>query len=374
MLVRNLSISSVLLGLGLATGVMTKVRLGLVGISEILFLFFIIHSLSNFGQKLLVVEKSMHGYVLLYLKATTFILLPIVTFAVYFFSSFNSMPVYVVSYIMGVLILCLLVEEIKAGLDLKQVSIIFATGFIVINFIAILIFPKSVRFEGFASNPNQLTFYAMSLSLMMSIYLGKRAVFFFVPLVFIMLMTGSDTFLLSCFIVLFTYIAFSFLRFKKYSFISNLVFLLVPFFMLLYYILINYSETLIKIWSDADEGGTRLSLFENAFEVSYTSPLFGYGAGSFSGLTAPFQFSEAHNTFLDFSMQFGFLFPILLYGCFFAAFFRVLKDKHFLVAAFIISYIVSGLFHFAGRHFVFWVEASVFMSIAFGHYKIGERS
>ena len=50
------------------------------------------------------------------------------------------------------------------------------------------------------------------------------------------------------------------------------------------------------------------------------------------------------------------------------AMFKKLEDREFLVAAFIVGFIVSGLFHFSARHFTFWVEFSVFYIYIFHNY------
>lgn len=111
---------------------------------------------------------------------------------------------------------------------------------------------------------------------------------------------------------------------------------------------------------------------KNAFLASVRSPLFGFGAGSFSGIFGPFNGFEAHNTFLDFAMQFGFIYPLMIYGIMVAALFHLLKRRQFLVAAFVVGFIESGLFHFSGRHFTFWVELAVFWYYAFAG--VGRKS
>ena len=97
------------------------------------------------------------------------------------------------------------------------------------------------------------------------------------------------------------------------------------------------------------------------------SPIVGWGAGSFSGF-APFGAKEAHSTPIDLAMQLGIIFPILFYGIMIVAMFRKIMDKEYLVAAFIVGFIVSGLFHFTARHFTFWVEFSIFYSYIFHNY------
>jgi O-antigen ligase len=106
---------------------------------------------------------------------------------------------------------------------------------------------------------------------------------------------------------------------------------------------------------------------QNGLQVVSQSPIVGWGAGSFSGIR-PFSAYEAHSTPIDLAMQFGIFFPILFYSIMIVAMFKKLKDKEYLVAAFIMGFIFSGFFHYSARHFTFWVELSIFYSHAFHNY------
>jgi hypothetical protein len=68
---------------------------------------------------------------------------------------------------------------------------------------------------------------------------------------------------------------------------------------------VDILKLLTDIWNVADEGHLRLPLLKNALLASLYSPVVGFGIGSFSGIKKPFEGYEAHNTFLDFSLQFG---------------------------------------------------------------------
>jgi hypothetical protein len=97
------------------------------------------------------------------------------------------------------------------------------------------------------------------------------------------------------------------------------------------------------------------------------SPIVGWGVGSYSGDT-PFGVYEAHNTPIDLATQLGVIFPIIFYGIMIVTVFKKIIDKEYLVAAFIMGFIVSGLFHYTARHFTFWVEFSLFYSYVFHDY------
>jgi hypothetical protein len=63
---------------------------------------------------------------------------------------------------------------------------------------------------------------------------------------------------------------------------------------------------------------------------------------------------DAHNTFLDFSIIFGLPFAILIYGIIFAFLYQSFWFKNKLIACTTVGLIVFSMFHFIGRHFIFW--------------------
>ena len=163
------------------------------------------------------------------------------------------------------------------------------------------------------------------------------------------------------------YFIFIFFFHSKHKFSIRVIFFLISLTILSFIVINTYSDELLEIWFQADEGGGRITLMLNGMDVVKSSPIVGWGAGSFSGLV-PFDKGEAHSTPIDLGMQLGILFPIILYGIMFVAMFKQLKDKEYLVAAFIMGFIVSGFFHYSARHFTFWVELSIFYSYAFHNY------
>ena len=88
----------------------------------------------------------------------------------------------------------------------------------------------------------------------------------------------------------------------------------------------------------------------NAFLVSLSSQFLGYGLESFLG-PSPFGVWEAHNTYLDLSMQFGFIFSTAIYLPYLLFFFKRIKNKNMLVAAFTVGFISSGIFHHHAKTF-----------------------
>lgn len=365
-------ILEVIIGVALATGHMTSFRFfGLVGISEILF-FIAISMLAIRYLKPALRFKGGKSLMRMYIFFTIFIIAPFVTFFVYYESSMNkSAPIYTVSFMMAVLLFLLLVEAIKDGLNLKRSVMIFAFLFIALNGFFLIFFQGddrfwySIRYTGGAKNPNQLMFYATSLSLLVVVYLKKSSLFLLPPIIFIGLQCKSDAYLATLFIVFVLYTYAIFFYFRRLNFKTNLLLNMIIFFTILLIVVYFFDNQLQDIWASADEGadgGGRVRLLLHAVNATMHSPLVGFGYGGFSGVTDSFLGSEAHNTFLDFAMQFGVVFPILIYFIYFSFFFRALKEKRFLVAAFTMSFIAAGFFHFNGRHFIFWFELAVFFT------------
>lgn len=373
----NLKIKPVemLLGLGLGLGYMTSLRfLGPIGIAELMVLVAIFLLFQLVGKSIFRYEMNTAGLIKIYMIIAVYMLLPFMTLVTALFVGLKTDPQYIISFMMGITLSFLIVEALKVKkINMGNIVLWFAYAYIFTNIITIFLFPSSLesdRYTGAADNPNQLMFYASSASLLLVIYHTKLS-FLLVPIItWITLKSASDAYTLTLFVTAAIYI-FIFLLFgKRFSFGVGLTFAMIIGLSTLYFILTNYLEEIILIWQSADQGGSRSSLLIHAFEVTLTSPIFGYGAGNFSGIEDVFQYWEAHNTYLDLSMQFGIIFPAIIYFVFFAFMFNRIKNGFYLQAAFVAAFIVSGLFHFSGRHFFFWVEFAIFYYYVFYERKI----
>ena len=365
----------IFLGLGLGLGFLTSLRLaGPVGIPEILVMLGLLLLIKKNPYLLLRYRKNKESFFKAYIVISNVLILPLVTCVVALVSMYKngSSPQYVLSFIIGVALMFYLADAIlKAKINMPVMVLIFAGAFIISNLIAIYFFGNSVgaaedlRYRGGAANPNQLIFYAATLSLLAVVYL-RRFSFLLVPvIIFLVLKAKSDAYNLMLFVILFCYLFFAIFFTNKIAFGKRL-FLAGTFLAVVSVISIaNFGDEIADIWLAADEGDGRVSLMTNALEAVYRSPLTGFGAGSFSGIYNPFEGSEAHNTFLDFAVQFGIIYPLFLYWVIFKALFVSLRKRQILVSAFIMGFIVSGFFHFSARHFVFWVELAVLYCYAF---------
>jgi len=102
------------------------------------------------------------------------------------------------------------------------------------------------------------------------------------------------------------------------------------------------------------QGAVRVSLWMAAFEAFLDAPLLGHGPGHFSGLTGPYQGSEAHSLYFDWMASYGIIGSVILFGYMIAVGIRLfLMRRWSILSVFLIITIISAL-HFFARHPVFW--------------------
>ena len=361
-----------LLGIGLGLGYLTSLRfIGKIGPSEIMVLISIIILFSKNYKVFFIYKRNLENYIKIYILFVLILQLPLVTLTTVLMNDYNSNPKYIISFIMGGVLAFLLSNASQFNdFNFSRLTLFFFYGFVGTNFITFIFFPSLTevnRYTGGAENPNQLAVYASSLSLLLLIYQRKLAIIGIPMIVWIVIQTKSDNYLLTIFLTIVFYLLFVFFFHSKSKFSLRVIFFLI-ISTIVFSVLINvYSDELLEIWLIADPGNSRVTLIRNGLEVASQSPIVGWGVGSFSGIR-PFAAYEAHSTPIDLAMQFGMIFPILIYSIMIVAMFRKIMDKEYLVAAFIVGFIVSGLFHFTARHFTFWVELSIFYSYIFHNY------
>ena len=361
-----------LLGIGLGLGYLTSLRfIGKIGLSEILVLISIIILLSKNYKVFFIYKRNLENYIKIYILLALFIQLPVLTLTTSIITDYNSDPKYIISFIMGGVLVFLLSNASQFNeFNFSRLTLFFFYAFVGTNLITFIFFPSLMeiyRYTGAAENPNQLMFYASSLTLLLLIYNKKLSIIGIPVVIWIVSKTQSDAYFFTLYLTILFYFLFIFFFHSKHKFSIKVIFFLICFTVLSFIIINTYSEELLEIWFAADEGGGRIMLMLNGMDVIKSSPIVGWGAGSFSGFV-PFGRAEAHSTPIDLGMQLGIVFPIILYGIMFVAMFKKLKDKEYLVAAFIMGFIFSGFFHYSARHFTFWVELSIFYSYAFHNY------
>tara|TARA_B110001450_G_C17636786_1_gene487529 strand:+ start:30 stop:1169 length:1140 start_codon:yes stop_codon:yes gene_type:complete len=216
-----------------------------------------------------------------------------------------------------------------------------------------------VRFSALSDNPNQLALYALVGMVIITLYIENIPLktLFILVLVFSGSLALSDAYFLAIAAGIFAYI-FAKSIFSLSFLIFGLPFLLISSILLLLWAELFFSfdviELVLELWRQADQGGTRSSLYINGILAFIYSPLVGHGGGAFAGIHIPFETFEAHNTVIDFATMGGIIMPIIFYSPFIAGLFLSLK-KNPLVSASISAFLVFSLFHFIGRHPIVWV-------------------
>ena len=370
--IKKSSAAETLLGLGLGLGYLTSLRFfGKIGLPEILVLISIIILFMKNAKVFFIYKRNVENYIKIYILFVLILQLPLVTLTTSLMTDYNTDPKFIISFIMGGVLAFLLSNALQFNeFNFSKLTLYFFYTFVGTNLITFIFFPSLTeiyRYEGGADNPNQLMFYASSLTLLLLIYHKKLSIIGIPIIIWIVLQTKSDAYFLTLYMTILFYFLFILFFHSKHKFSIKVIFFLICFIILSFIVINIYADELLEIWLIADQGDARLPLLINGLEVVKSSPIVGWGAGSFSGYL-PFGKAEAHSTPIDLAMQLGLVFPIILYCIMFVAMFKRLKEKEYLVAAFILGFIASGFFHYTARHFTFWVELSIFYSYAFHNY------
>jgi len=113
-----------------------------------------------------------------------------------------------------------------------------------------------------------------------------------------------------------------------------------------------------------NQGQVRVTLWINAFNAFLDSPYIGHGHGHFSGLFSSYTGSEAHNFYFDWLASYGaigfiifllFIIPVLT---------KLVLQKRIILFGLVVLVMTLSVFHFYGRHPVFWVYLFFAGSIA----------
>lgn len=234
-----------------------------------------------------------------------------------------------------------------------------SAGVLLIAFLAALIievdFNNLARLLLFSENPNQIALYSLCSFYLIATTIKSNliAIILSIPAAAYGILSLSDTYILALAIIS-MFFFLQYLSSGKYLVILLIIWLI---FGVLVWILISNIDllTLIQdIWYGADEGGGRTILAYNGLLAFKESPVFGYGAGAFSGTELPLMRYEAHNTFIDFLTMGGIFWVLIFYIPFFWAFYSYMKKKDFILAGILFAIIVFSSFHFIGRHPIIW--------------------
>jgi O-antigen ligase len=103
------------------------------------------------------------------------------------------------------------------------------------------------------------------------------------------------------------------------------------------------------------QGDIRLILWENGFKAILMSPVFGWGPGSHSGIYAPMNWTEAHNTVIDWGGSTGFA-GIAVYLMLLISFARrLVRNKSRVLMISFLSLFMYSLTHYIMRQPIYWL-------------------
>lgn len=208
-----------------------------------------------------------------------------------------------------------------------------------------------------SENPNQIALYALGAMFIISMGLKdtRLVIIGFIAAFLYGSLALSDSFFVSIFIML----SFLFLKILlKGKFFLILGLLWLTLFLMAWALVFpdnNFMQFFISLWNEADEGGGRVTLATNGITAFFSSPIFGHGAGAFSGTEIPFMRFEAHNTPIDFLTMGGLIWVLIVYAPFFLAARALFLENKFLLLGSLMAIMIFSFFHFIGRHPIFWV-------------------
>ncbi len=222
---------------------------------------------------------------------------------------------------------------------------------------------KIDRFEGFSNGPNQIALLFTIIPFILFSFYKKYTIFLLLSSLIIGVLIGSNSLYLAWFV------SFIIIIINKYfPYLNKLkcISLLVVLFIIL---LLNYNNIIEIIPSSQISLLHRVELISNAFELIQLSPLIGFGPGAHLSSNHNLDiYWEAHNTFLDITLQTGFfglcIYLFLLYKI---ANKLIINKDIYLITAFI-SLIIFSTFHFLFRQPIFWFYLFYFYQIGNNRY------
>ena len=207
-----------------------------------------------------------------------------------------------------------------------------------------------------SENPNQLALYALGTVFFFAKSIEDRRVLL-IALVAAFIygsLALSDSYFLSIAVILSFLILQVLLKRKLFLLVGSMSLILLLIAWPIAFPDYSYLLPIQNLWNLADQGGGRTTLALNGISAFLSSPIFGHGAGAFSGTQIPFMRFEAHNTAIDFLTMGGLPFLLIVYLPFLFAIRTLAFNNKFILVGALMAIIVFSIFHFIGRHPIFW--------------------
>jgi hypothetical protein len=117
----------------------------------------------------------------------------------------------------------------------------------------------------------------------------------------------------------------------------------------------RFEATTHDVYSEGDQGDIRIAAWMNGLRAIAYSPLVGLGPGSYSGLLAPFQGFEAHNTYIDWGMSTGLLGVALQLALLAWVAWRAWRARSFALLAGFGALFIFSIFAYTLRQPIYWL-------------------
>lgn len=244
---------------------------------------------------------------------------------------------------------------------------------------------ENFRMSGLSENPNQLACFIEIIPFLIiyqwtfekNIMIKFYLVSFFILSIFVGISTISDGLVLAWSVAGGSCMGLWYLNISPKKTQSNLIksltyllkYVIIPSLVILVIsvLLLNAFQFANDVYDDGDQGSERIGRWKNGLKAIKSSPLFGFGPGSFSGQTNPFEKEEAHNSLIDWTLSTGIL-GLLLFICMMMFYFVQLFRNRILFCASLglTIYIMFGYFL---RHPFFWFHIILLVELAIYHKK-----
>ena len=230
------------------------------------------------------------------------------------------------------------------------------------------------RFVGLSENPNQIALQSISSASVIFLYvlfypnkslpvkIGSFCALFLT--LFYGYESASDAMIISLIMTIFIYGAVVVVRiFHSHKLFAHFLLLLATLLVWYFYTEISDSATaLISVAderkSEGNQDGIRYILWYNGIMAGLESPIWGNGAGAWSGLDSPFGGFESHNTIIDWFSMTGAL-GLIAWFSFIIRFILRFRFSNVEANICFFSLMVFSFFHLVLRHPVFWLAIMV---------------
>jgi O-antigen ligase len=109
------------------------------------------------------------------------------------------------------------------------------------------------------------------------------------------------------------------------------------------------------MYNEGDQGEGRVVRWTNGIKAIMHSPVVGFGPGSYSGVTGPFQSKEAHNSIIDWGASTGVLGIVLHLGLFAWCVLRTLRAGELALFGMLTALAGASMFGYMLRQPIYWM-------------------